>query len=381
MNSNIKIYDKSNIDTMKWPDTEDGIYAKKYLIPLIKNGPEKYIKNIKTKLMVLQIDNIVLPVTINSEDYNNSYVCSPYTHYISYAIEELWNVNNLFFRKILVIFLKIFGIFLKIGKINNVVIVNNWLLSTNLYPNLSKEQIAQITLFIKNRFKNHAILFRSVNNYTYPKLYRFLKESSYSNIPSRQIYFLDKKLIEGKVKNTLSKDKKLLKNNITKITNNDSIKIEDIKRIKSLYDMLYLKKYSFLNPQFTEDFIELALRENLFFINAFYSNENLDAVYGYFIRDKVMTTPIFGYDTNYLLSKGLYRILSFKLIQDSISKNLTLNQSSGAASFKLNRGAKSSIEYTMVYSKHLKISRHIVWNILHFFSNVVAVPILKFYKL
>ncbi len=41
--------------------------------------------------------------------------------------------------------------------------VNNWLLSTNLYPALSEAQIRAITTHLIARFPTHAIAWRSVN--------------------------------------------------------------------------------------------------------------------------------------------------------------------------------------------------------------------------
>lgn len=94
MEKNIKIYDKTNIDELDFPLSEDGIYAKKYLTPYIKNRTSFYIDNVETDLKILSIDNLVLPITINDKEYNNSYVVSPYTHYVTYSKEELKELKN-----------------------------------------------------------------------------------------------------------------------------------------------------------------------------------------------------------------------------------------------------------------------------------------------
>lgn len=44
-----------------------------------------------------------------------------------------------------------------------------------------------------------------------------------------------------------------------------------------------------------------------------------------------MTTPLFGYKTDLPKEKGLYRILSSKLYNESENNSLILHMSSGAA--------------------------------------------------
>lgn len=139
MEKNIKIYDKTNINELYFPLSEDGQYAKKFLVPCIKNSASFYIDNVQTDLKILSIDNLVLPITINNKEYNNSYVVSPYTHYVTYSKEELKELKNPLLEVILKSILSILGIFLRTTKINKVVQVNNWLLSTNLYVDLTED--------------------------------------------------------------------------------------------------------------------------------------------------------------------------------------------------------------------------------------------------
>lgn len=89
----IKLYDTTNIDELA--------NVHPFLIPLIKNSPKNYIDNANTQMCALEIDDVVLPITINNNDHhNNSLVCSPYNHYITYAYEELKDLNNVAARKV-----------------------------------------------------------------------------------------------------------------------------------------------------------------------------------------------------------------------------------------------------------------------------------------
>ena len=152
MAQSIKLFDINNINQLIWSDIYDHQYAKRFLLPMITDGVFKYIKNIKTDLRVLTLNNLVLPVTINNMEYENSYVCSLYTHYISYAIEELKELKNPALEKLLTFMLNSLGLVLKAGNINKTVYINNWMLSTNLYPEISTDEIQEITAYFKKNF-------------------------------------------------------------------------------------------------------------------------------------------------------------------------------------------------------------------------------------
>jgi hypothetical protein len=52
--------------------------AKSYCAAL-KHDSTSMIKNVDTKVEIFDIDGFQLPMTINNTEWDNSYVCSPYT--------------------------------------------------------------------------------------------------------------------------------------------------------------------------------------------------------------------------------------------------------------------------------------------------------------
>ncbi|WP_374016341.1 hypothetical protein ABU162_18735 [Paenibacillus thiaminolyticus] len=72
-----------------------------------------------------------------------------------------------------------------------------------------------------------------------------------------------------------------------------------------------------------------------------------------FCRDGVMTTMLFGYDTALPQELGLYRMLSAALLELARENGDLLHESSGAAQFKRNRGARADIGYSAVFCDHL----------------------------
>lgn len=383
MHSKIKLYDRSNIDELSFPQTPDGQYAKDFLIPLMKEGTKKYIRNIDTKLYVLKMDDVVLPVSVNDKEYDNSYVCSPYTHYIQYAKEELYLIKNKFFRLLLTFLLNCLSPIFKASQVNKTVHVNNWFVSTNLYPKLSNEQINEMTLFLKEKFPKHVLVFRSINKKHHSKIYEKLIQMGYKLIASRQVYIIHpkEKRLKRKQRKSIRQDIRLIEKNGYQLVTENQISKDDIRSILALYRQLYLKKYSMHNPQFTEKMIELALEKDLLHFNAVKKDGRMDAVLGYFCRNGVMTTPLLGYDLSLPLETGLYRMMVSRLYYIALENHHSLHRSSGAAQFKRYRGADPEIEYSAIYDCHLPWYRRIIWSFLKLIINHIGIPIVKKYKL
>jgi hypothetical protein len=295
----VKLFDSFNIDNLQWPQTSSADAAKNFLIPIIKNGTSFYFNNIKTTMSALQIDDIVLPVTINRADYNNSYVCSPYGHYVGYCHDQLSGKS----KKILSPLIDAYGSLFKASKINQVVMVNNWLYSTNLYPKLSTKQIQQIKDFLIQKYPSHTLIFRSINDAQLPELTQILKDEKFKLIPSRIIYLTradDEKAFKSR----------MFKSDLTTLSKSEyeisSLNREDSQRVAELYRMLNIDKYSKLNPEFKAEFIQLAIDNQLLSFKGLKKNNRLDAVVGFYTRDHMMTSPLFGYDTK---QRGCHHVI------------------------------------------------------------------------
>lgn len=384
MSPRVEQIDVSNVHAYTWPDTEYGRYAKRYLVPLIEHGSERYVQNVRTQLIVLSVDGIPVPVTVNDGEYDNSYVCSPYTHYVSYAKQELALLGNRALIASLGSLLTGIGVLLKRSRFNRIVHVNNWLLSTNLYPALDEEQWDALLDKLLAAFPDHAVAFRSLNPALNARELDLLRSRKCRFVPSRQIYLLrtdSPSFGNAKSRWILKRDGALAGMHGYEKTNANGMGDSDIPRIAELYRMLYLEKYSFDNPQFTERFLQEALHEGTLELFGFRRDGRLDAVLGFYARDGAMTTPLFGYDTSLPQEIGLYRMLSSLLIELACERGLLLHESSGAAQFKRNRGAVAEIEYTAVYVRHLPLRRRWCWTSLEWLLVKIGVPLLRKFKL
>lgn len=376
----IKLYDAETIGQLTWPTSAENEFAKRFLMPFITSGPQHYINNVNGKMLAMKVDDQVLPIMINDSEYHNSYVGSVYGQYISYGSQQLFNEYNILLSLGLKGGLEAFGKMLRWGEINKIVFVNNWLISTNLYPNLTRDQIELIRDFLIEKFPEHAIVFRSVCPYHMPDTYDYLKSSGFKMMLSRPVYFLNTKNDDIFETRIFKSDLRVLKNTEYDVVEVKDTTKHDFSRLAELYRMLNVDKYSKHNPQFNERYIELILKNKLIGAKMIMKEDKVYGVLGYFYRNGVKTSPLFGYDTNQPKEHKLYRVMATLLALEAKKRNLILHQSSGAGTYKLLRRAEKYMEYSAVWSRHLPTKQRFIWNVLRNLVNGIATPILKFYE-
>lgn len=357
--------------------------ASPWLADFQRDTAARFIANVETDFRTLRVGDHELPVTINDTQFDSSYVCSPYTACVSYAREELHKLGKPWLEFALGGLLSGVSGILKRGQINRVVSVNNWLLSTNLYPDWDGAEIPDITKMLTRRFPDRVVMFRSLNEHTNGRLLERFRESGYLLAPSRQVYIFDRSLSNFRVKQNTRWDLKLLGNTAYEIARHDQIQRSDYRRILELYNWLYLDKYSYHNPQFTESFIELGHRQQLLEMTGLRNPETgqLDGIIGSFERDGVTTVPLVGHDTALPRELGLYRMLMALAIDRADRLGLILNLSSGASHFKRLRGGVPFIEFSAVFHRHLPASRRAYWNGLNFLLTTIGAPLLRRFRL
>lgn len=377
--NDIALYEAKNLGDCLWPQTSEGQYARAFLSPLIQRGVANYIENVQTDLRVLIVGDTVLPITINEAEYENSYVCSPYSYFISYARDSLDVLSQAWLCNLMDRLLGGLGRALQQFHCNKVVVVNNWLYSTNLYPQLEPHQLKQIVQFLQHAFPNHAIVFRCIDPYTNPTCYYTLQQMSCEYIATRQIFFIRPDKSSLSETRLFKSDVKLLNKCEYEIIGNDQLTEEDIPRLLKLYRDLYIEKYSQLNPKFNESFLQLMLKHHLLNFRALKKDGRIDGIVGYVERNGTMYCPFFGYDGDVPKEKSLYRLLSTVLMLEAYERRLLFHQSSGASMFKTIRKAQACIEYTAVFYNHLKLQRHLPWIMLKNLYNSVGMIYMKRY--
>jgi len=221
------------------------------------------------------------------------------------------------------------------------------------------------------------IAVRSLNTWSDADLWRTFHDAGWKMLPSRQIYVTDNLEADWAGRRDTRRDLDLLAANADRIDPLAALRPGDAERIAELYAMLYLDRYSKLNPAFTAAFIAMTHQAQVFHYRGLREADGaLSAVVGCFVRGGVLTTPIVGYDTARPASDGLYRIASAMLAQMAIERGCRLNGSAGAADFKRNRGARAVLEYSAYFVDHLSFARRTIISSIERLLNKLAVPIM-----
>ena len=372
----VHFYTRKDVAQIAWPETTDGNYARRYLLPFLTDGPQAYIRNVhNTELMVAKVGETILPLTGTEFHPNNSYICSPYSHYISYGgYEEMKQLDNRPAEALIRAALHPVAWYFRRAGLDRVVYANNWLLSTNLYPRLEEAAIRALAQALPEQFPDRTVIFRSVDERTNPLLLQILRAEGYRMVLSRQVWYMQPE--EARRTRQVKEDIRVLRHHSYEIVDGRALTNDELARCLELYNRLYLEKYSYYNPQFTPAFLRLARDGEILHLRALRRDGEINGVMGFFARNGLMTQPLFGYDTRLPLDEGLYRLLTLITLQEGQGRGLLVHASGGVGKFKKVRGGKSVIEYNAVYDQHLPIQRRLPWRILQQIS-AAAIPIFQ----
>jgi hypothetical protein len=349
------------------------------------------IRNIATQLFTMDIGKISLVCTKNEGDERpskgiNSYVVSPICAYTDYCLVEIKRLKKLWATwPLIILVIQIRG-WLRAAKIDRLIQINNWLLSTNIYPS----DIAGLDVklirdeFIKS-YPDFALVFRSLNQRTNQLLIDKLLEQDFISVPSRQVYIFDARQGKDSVfqqRHNSKMDFRFLQKMPFELVDGRDFSEADFARAEKIYSMLYIEKYCEHNPQYTSVWLMSGQRSGWLRLKGLRNQQGiLEGVVGWIENEAIITAPIVGYNTELDSRLGLYRLLTQLCFQEAIKQKKLLNFSSGAASFKRLRGGEAEIEYSLVYIAHLNFFRRTSWKTIAYLSNKIAVPLMKKWKL
>lgn len=350
---------------------------------LEKYSSKELMANVDTKVVKYCVDNQEVISTIVDEIKPNCYVVSANSMLIEYSKDELTKLDSKILRTFSYILIKLFENILKIAKIDRLQTLNNYMLSTNFFSNdFENIDLKKLRDIAFRDYSQHTLLIRSVNKIQNSKLFEELKKDGWIALVSRQVYIFDDFKRCEKHQN-YRWDKKLLsdKRYIFKELDLDDFSL--FEKAENLYNQLYLEKYSIHNVQFKAIYLQELVKKELLHLRLLYDNQKNKyvAVVGLIGEDEVITAPIVGYDLSYDVKEALYRRVIAYILEYAKTNNYVLNLSSGASSFKLNRGANANLEYMFVYTKHLPLFRRFIWKILSFISNNFYAVLLQRLKL
>lgn len=341
----------------------------------------RFAGNLHSRVELLEQGPLALPVTVDDGEAVNAWVCSPRTTYADCAIEEAVRAAPWIGRPLAWLGTQA-SAWLRRSGIDRVAALNNWLVSTNLYPPLAPVRLAEVIEQARARWPTHALWWRSLNEVDNADWIAALERAGFQRLASRQVYLFDDWPALARRHGNLKADLKLLARTDLAHTGDAGIGEGDYGRVAQLYSQLYLDKYSRHNPHYTERFMRAWHRAGLLEFDALRDADGvLQNVVGLFRQGRTLTAPIVGYDTARPTSWALYRRLSASAFATAMARGQRLNFSAGAAHFKRLRGGRPAMEYSLVCARHLPRRTRRTVAAIGALTRGVAAPLLRKFEL
>jgi hypothetical protein len=341
-----------------------------------------FISNLAATVQTIEAGALSWPVTVNDAAHDNAWVCSPLTTYSRYALEETRRLAPRLLAPALSAMIGLADRWMRRAELDRAVCVNNWLVSTNLYPAAHTIDLRELLAACQARWPRHAVWLRSLNPVQHADWIAALKAAGFALIATRQVYlFRDVRRLVPQRQN-LRHDLRLLRTTALHPVAHADFTPADFVRSEALYGQLYLDKYSRLNPAYTAALLQAWHRAGLLEFAGFRDDTGqLCAVVGLFGQGALLTAPIVGYDTAWPQSAGLYRLLMAHVLNTALQREAQVNLSAGAAHFKRLRGGEPVIEYSAVYSAHLPAGTRRALAALRLATGALGVPIMRHLQL
>lgn len=359
-----------------WPSGDEAAAARRWLAPLLADGPSAMLANAPCDVGVVRAGDVMLPFTVTrggEPDEEASFVASLFAHYVVYPRAEAARMAGPAVGSIVGGLLRALAPIARRAGLDRAVLVNNWLVSTNLYPSGAADVAAAVTRALIAAYPDRPIVWRSVDAHGNPALAAALDGVGCRRAFARQVWYQDPAIALRK-KQTRA-DVGLLRRSPYHLVDGAHLGAGDVPRLAALYRQLYLEKYPRQNPQLTDAFLGGALADGRLRFRAFAAPDGrIDAALGSFARGGYVTQPVFGYDTARPLEAALYRLLSVQAILDAADAGLTVHASAGVGAFKRLRGGQPVIEWHAAAVAHLPADARWAWAALGFVANRGVAP-------
>ena len=356
--------------------------VQQYVAAFAKDGPKPFIENLETKVSEHRWGKHIVPMTINDGISGSAFTCSPRVAYIEYTKEELARFPNRFLVPALHLLVSIVGLLLRRSNVDRIVHINNWMMSTNLPVDLDPSLTLAQTHELTHMFPQHILAIRSLTRQHSPKLMDALEAAGWIMLPSRQVFLVRNVVKDSLPRRDARNDEKLWQLGTFDYEEPTELTDADAQRIAELYELLYLEKYSRINPVYTPRFIKLTHSTGMIRYLVLRDRDGqIQGFGGMHLNGRHGTMPLIGYNTHLDRSLGLYRLVCHAGSLYAACHGLEFNMSSGAAQYKMTRGARPEMEFTAFYIRHLPLHRRAPFSVLRLIGNKVAIPLLRRYRL
>ncbi len=326
--------------------------------------PDTFLRNTCSHWDVWRGRRLSLPLLVVDGARNQAAICSIRSHYADYTAEEARRrLRGRLQLPVVLVGLAALGRLIDTFRLDRVVFVNHWLLSSNPTPPLDLATLAHMTADLRKRYPDRALVIRSLNPLTGRGLLQTCSAEGFQLVRSRRVWIFDPKYCDYKKNRDILRDLRKLHTSGSD-RNGMQATPDDVPLLASQYRQLYVAKYSRYNPDFTEEFFHATLVGNILEYRTLRGADGLDGFVAWYDGREEMAGELVGYDVSKPRELGLFRQSMAAQFEASLRTGRRLNLSSGNSSFKRFRGARPVLEYDAVYCRHLPVGVRTAWHSL-----------------
>jgi hypothetical protein len=317
------------------------------------HGAQNWLDNAHGQVLRLDLADHHIPLMLTHENASTSYVASLPSAWVRYTVDEaMRHTHRLGLYPVRAALAPLLGL-LRVANLHRAALLGNWLVSTNLYPQVAPAAWHQARHAAIAVAGQRPLAIRSVCHNGVTDLPKTLADDGWLLIPARLVYLCDPADARVASHHNVRRDRKLLHSNTVELLPPAALAEEDISDMRRCFRQVFIDKYSAYNPDFSDAFFRLCLEHRFLELYALRHADQLVGVLGVLERHGWVTAPLIGYDTTAALSLGLYRRLMALLLEQAAQRQCKLHYSSGAGQFKRVRGGTPVLEFTAVYVQHL----------------------------
>jgi len=254
---------------------------------------------------------------------------------------------------------------LRATRADALVFANHLLFSTSLYGDWSGADLEPALAALREAFPKRAIVWRSLNLEEHGPLVQRMEKLGGRRLLSRIVWRIHDAAKDWAPRRDVRDDRKLAAAQGLNVEAVRALSDADMARVLALYDDIYRGKYSLTNPAYSEALLRAAIESSVLTLRLIRNQDG--AIEGFTTEQRyqgALINPMLGYDRALPQSRGLYRIAMSASGERALAEGLLLNYSAGAASFKRNRGARPTLEFSMIFDDHLPAWRRSSYNAL-----------------
>jgi hypothetical protein len=234
---------------------------------------------------------------------------------------------------------------------------------------LTLDELRVLTDALTSTFPTHALVHRCVDRRE-SRVWGELGGCGYEFIMNRPVHEWDPgRLSELRPRQlrSIKRDIALLAKSPLSVREPLALSEAESQRVESCYLDLYVGKHSALNAQFTAEYFRSTNAAGFVKI-ALFERKDTHEIAGFVTSfedtDRVVSSLV-GYDAALPIRKFPSYRMAFGVLADAcIKRDRKLFLSTGAASFKLNRGTYEWMEYEAFFVRHLPRYRQAAWKTL-----------------